>query len=148
MTPLTQSAHPAQHTGVGIRDALHLSLSFRPDAQRPQQTRRIVGAVLRQGVGLGEDEVETVQLLVSELVTNAVVHAHSERVRFSVSYDLAGEVRIEVDDHSPARIQLRRPGPEEENGRGMLLVAALARAWGRRGTCTWCTVAVQEVADA
>lgn len=150
MTSLTQNANPVQSNGVGIRDALDLSVSFRPDSQRPQQMRRIAGAVLRQsGVGVREDEVETVQLLVSEIVTNAVVHGHGGRVRFSLSYAYdQGDVRIEVDDHSPARIQLRRPGPEEENGRGMLLVAALAQEWGRRGTCTWCTVAVREVPGA
>ncbi|MFJ1744923.1 hypothetical protein ACIOJD_01585 [Streptomyces sp. NPDC088116] len=48
-----------------------------------------------------------------------------------------------MDDHSPARVVVGHPGPEEEHGRGMSLVATLARAWGRRGTCTWCTVGTQ-----
>ncbi|MFJ2110691.1 MULTISPECIES: ATP-binding protein [unclassified Streptomyces] len=141
----THIATPAPATPVEIQDALRLTLSFRPRARRVEYLRRIAGAVLRQ-CGTAEEAVETVQLLVSEIATNAVVHGRGERVRFSLSYDEHGTVLIEVDDCSPApasQVSVRRPGPDEEGGRGMVLVEALARTWGRRGTCTWCTVATR-----
>ncbi|MFC8829581.1 ATP-binding protein [Streptomyces sp. NPDC057137] len=140
---MTRSATPAPTTAVDIRDAVRLNISFRPHTRRVAHLRHVTGAVLREG-DIGQDAVETVQLLVSEIVTNAVVHGRSDRVRFSLSYDRSGDVLIEVDDGSPARIEVRDPETDDETGRGILLVAALARAWGRRGTCTWCTVARPE----
>lgn len=144
MPPITRSATPASHTTVGIRDAVRLSISFCPHTHRVAQLRRITGMLLREG-DIAEGVVETVQLLVSEIVTNAVVHGGSDRVRFSVSYDPSGDVLIEADDGAPARIAVRNPAGDDETGRGLLLVDALARAWGRRGTRTWCTVATREV---
>lgn len=142
MPPSTQSTTPPPATAVDIRGAVRLHISFRPHPRRVEHMRRTAGTLLRQG-GVCEEAIETVQLLVSELVTNAVVHGRGECVRFSLSYDQTDEVLIEVDDHSPARVVVEQPGPEEEHGRGMLLVATLARTWGRRGTCTWCTVGTQ-----
>ncbi|MEA3018761.1 MAG: hypothetical protein QOI47_285 [Actinomycetota bacterium] len=73
--------------------------------------------------------LDDVQLLVSELVTNAVVHAGSE-VEVAVRL-LTDAVRIEVVDRSPA-VQLRpkRPSEDDESGRGLLLVETMASAWG------------------
>ncbi|MCK8681403.1 ATP-binding protein [Streptomyces lichenis] len=67
---------------------------------------------------------------VSELVTNAVSHGRGGLVSFSLVCDAADTVRIEVADHSPGAPMVRHPGPDAENGRGMLLVSALAGAWG------------------
>ncbi|MEV0779735.1 ATP-binding protein [Streptomyces sp. NPDC050428] len=140
---MTRSATPVPPIAVDIRDAVRLSVSFRPHTRRVANLRRITGALLREG-DVREDAVETVQLLVSEIVTNAVVHGGGDRVRFSISYGPSGDVLIEADDGSPARIEVRNPETEDETGRGLLLVAALARAWGRRGTRTWCTVDTRE----
>ncbi|MFD3923673.1 ATP-binding protein [Streptomyces sp. NPDC058595] len=149
MPPTTRSATPAPLTAVDIRDdAVRHNISFRPHTRRIAQLRHIAGALLTEG-GIGRDVVETVQLLVSEIVTNAVVHGCADRVRFSVSYDRSGsgyggDVLIEVDDGRPARIEARSAGADDETGRGMFLVDALAHSWGRRGTRTWCTVATGE----
>lgn len=146
MPPTTHRATPAPLSAVDIRDdAVRLNISFRPHTRRVAQLRHIAGALLTEG-GIGRDVVETVQLLVSEIVTNAVVHGCTDRVRFSVSYDRSGsgEVLIEVDDGHPARIKVRSPESDDETGRGMFLVDALARTWGRHGTRTWCTVATGE----
>lgn len=72
--------------------------------------------------------LDTVQLLVSELVTNAVVHARSEAevgIRLS-----ANAVRVEVTDHSEALPVRRVPAPEQPGGRGIALVEQMARSWG------------------
>lgn len=75
------------------------------------------------------DVLDDVQLLVSELVTNAVVHAGSD-VEIAVRL-LADSVRIEVVDRAPTTM-LRPTAPrvEDESGRGLMLVETLASAWG------------------
>jgi len=86
-------------------------------------------------------------LLVSELVTNALLHARSEVV-VSVSVT-AQAVRIEVWDTSRAAPVSRHYAPEATTGRGLVLVEALADAWGTdvgpRGKTVWFELA-QEAA--
>lgn len=72
--------------------------------------------------------LDIVTLLVSELVTNAVVHARSE-VEVSVRL-LPDAVRIEVADNEPTAPVLRHADGTDTGGRGMELVDSLARAWG------------------
>ena len=73
--------------------------------------------------------LDDVQLLVSELVTNAVVHADSD-VEVAVRL-LPDSVRIEVVDRAPAdALRPSRPPQDSESGRGLMLVETLASAWG------------------
>ncbi|WP_327178046.1 ATP-binding protein [Streptomyces sp. NBC_01335] len=124
--------------------SVRLSVSFPPGPHRVKAMRQLAGRLLRQS-NLDDELIGTVELLVSELVTNAVVHGHGKEVRFSLAYVDGSDVLIEVDDRSPAPLRVRYPSPEQESGRGLLLVDALARAWGRWGSCTWCAVSTQQV---
>jgi anti-sigma regulatory factor (Ser/Thr protein kinase) len=77
-----------------------------------------------------EDAIETAILLTSELVTNALTHGESP-VTVAVSWS-GGQLRIEVHDRSG---QLPAPwpvhmAPDDETGRGLLLVDTLATDWG------------------
>ncbi|MFF0223517.1 SpoIIE family protein phosphatase [Streptomyces sp. NPDC004629] len=81
------------------------------------------------------------QLLLSEVVTNALVHADSDvdlRVRRYPHH-----LRVEVRDSDPhPAINVGRPGEAQaEGGRGMMIVSALASAWGNspsgRGKTVW-----------
>ncbi|MDK1472413.1 ATP-binding protein [Streptomyces sp. 549] len=69
-------------------------------------------------------------LVVTELVGNAVRHARGHLIRVTVSRPAAARVRIGVVDRSKARPGLMSPGTEDEGGRGLALVAALAGSWG------------------
>ncbi|WP_338145873.1 ATP-binding protein [Streptomyces scabichelini] len=71
----------------------------------------------------------TAELLTSELVSNAVKHSDGPvTVRLR---SRAGVVRIGVmDDHPELPVPLRRT-PDEDFGRGLYLVEALADSWGR-----------------
>ncbi|MGV9351033.1 ATP-binding protein [Streptomyces spiralis] len=85
---------------------------------------------------------DTMEVLVSEIAGNAVRHTCSDRITLSLSV-ADGVVRLEVDDNTEGHPQLRHPGPEEESGRGLLIVDALATDWGTSedGSATWCTLA-------
>jgi anti-sigma regulatory factor (Ser/Thr protein kinase) len=72
--------------------------------------------------------VGTVELLVSELVTNAIVHAASAP---RVEADLGRErIRVDVYDGDPTPPRVRVPDAEQPGGRGMHLLDGLASRWG------------------
>ncbi len=76
---------------------------------------------------------ETVTLICAELTANAVLHGHVPGRDFHLSLTEAedGVVRIEVTDtRTERRPATGTPGPDAESGRGLLLVDALADAWG------------------
>ena len=77
----------------------------------------------------GHDELaETAQLLVSELVTNAVLHSGTElELRATTS---GPRVRIEVHDGSTAVPSPRHYDQEAATGQGIGMVEVLASAWG------------------
>ena len=74
--------------------------------------------------GLGD-----VLLVVSELVTNAVLHAGGGGIDLTVTLSDSA-VRIEVVDSSPALPEPKPPTEDNTNGRGLLLVDAVAGTWG------------------
>ena len=77
---------------------------------------------------------DAVELLVSELVTNAVVHGLGA-VRVFADYD-GTRLRVEVHDHDPIppRPHVTAGADLDERGRGLQLVAMLADSWGSART--------------
>ena len=71
------------------------------------------------------------ELLVSEIVTNAVVHTASRR--FVVQLDVASCVVVAVHDSDPTRQRPRQARLWDGGGRGLALVEELSDAWGTRG---------------
>ncbi len=103
--------------------------TFVPDARSVGRARWFVREILDEwGV---RDLTDSALLSVSELVTNAVVHAGTP-VRLSLALD-AVNLRVEVQDSHPGRalpVWTESRLPEAERGRGLLIVSALASAWG------------------
>ncbi|MBD0842403.1 ATP-binding protein [Streptomyces sp. TRM68416] len=113
-------------------------------AQRFSATRR--GARLARrlathrmhlwGVPYGSPGSDTVTLVVAELAANAFLHGRVPGRDFELRlrYDrVVGTVRVEVSDTHPGRPELPDPLPEAayaEDGRGLLLVQAVAARWG------------------
>ncbi|WP_328582198.1 ATP-binding protein [Streptomyces sp. NBC_00370] len=76
---------------------------------------------------------ETAELIVSELVTNAVNHAHPPNGRLIATQfqRLRAGVRIEVHDANDSKPELREASTDAESGRGLALVDALTDGqWG------------------
>ena len=83
--------------------------------------------------------IPTAELLVSELVTNAVRYAQG---KIGLRLVLEGGLVIEVLDDSAALPRLRHPDDSDERGRGLQVVSQLAQRWGARravsGKVVWC----------
>ena len=77
---------------------------------------------------IGGVEDPRVALIVTELVANAVVHAHAGP-RLRVVWD-GRTVDVEVEDDGPGEPVLRTPDPFTPSGRGLALVDRIADAWG------------------
>lgn len=101
---------------------------------------RLAGA----GIGAREPLAETLVLLVSELVTNAVVHTGRPAVLRLLVPDrqLSEAVRIEVADACGCPPRQRQAEADDACGRGLELVAGLANRWGWQrlggGKHIWC----------
>ncbi len=80
--------------------------------------------------GAGPEVRETVSLLVSELAANAVQHGGTP---FAVGFGQTDDgVRVEVTDDGGGQPRVTPRDPWSPSGRGLLLVDALASAWGVR----------------
>ncbi|MFF3763852.1 ATP-binding protein [Streptomyces sp. NPDC001922] len=114
----------------------HLTFTLPSTARAVASARRQVLAGLCQwGLEPGSDLLHTIELAASELITNAVKHSHSEPV--SVAVRLQGDtVRIDVCDSSPDLPKRRCPTAADENGRGLLIVMAMATQYAVEPTST------------
>lgn len=133
-------AQPAYAVVAFQRDARGEGEPISPrDAGRVGELRRVGAAQLRYW--RLPELIETASVLISELVTNALQHGTGTEIDFSMAYS-GDDVRFEVADGSLSTPVLRCPGPDDESGRGMLLISALADAWGTSDdrTRTWCVL--------
>ena len=121
-----------------------------PSSQSASRARTLVRAVLHES---GRDDVlDEAMLLVTELVTNSVIHAGTQlELRIELHET---RVRVEVVDHSPGSLPLitRTPTELREGGRGIFLLDALATEWGTRhfssGKSVWFALDLPANADA
>lgn len=141
---------PTIRTGGG-RPA-DLSVRLPPELTAPRAARRWVGRL----AGILDDELlDSVRLLVSELVTNSVRHAEvAARERDAI------ELSIRVDD-TMVSVQVADPGwgfeppappplPDRASGWGLYLVDGIADRWGVRGgdrTVVWFELGLERPKD-
>ncbi|WP_171053044.1 ATP-binding protein [Streptomyces marianii] len=127
---------------------LQVQLEVGPDPAEVGRARRWARSRLA-GSGIGDDEplAEILVLLISELVTNAVVHTGCPavlRMLFGLGAAEAGTVRVEVADSCSRPPQPRRSAGDDTGGRGLELVDGLADRWGWKregaGKSIWCEV--------
>jgi anti-sigma regulatory factor (Ser/Thr protein kinase) len=103
----------------------------------------------RDFLGAGHPAADTVVLIVSELVTNALTHSRSGAPGGFITVSLCGGdsgvlIQVRDDGGRSGRWLTADPGSVAEHGYGLLLVDALADSWGTvagpQGRVTWCRV--------
>ncbi|PPK98124.1 hypothetical protein CLV92_102277 [Kineococcus xinjiangensis] len=118
---------PAVGGAQPVGDVVASPLVLDPMANTVAAARRYVRRVLHELDAAPLEE--SAELGVSELVTNAMLHA---RTAFAVTVRRmpTGTVRIEVRDSSPAPVQPRHFGVSATTGRGLRLLESVSAAWG------------------
>jgi anti-sigma regulatory factor (Ser/Thr protein kinase) len=101
------------------------SLRLTPHPTAPRASRDFVSRTLL--AWKLSQHIASACLVVSELVTNAMIHAGSD-IDVTVS-EHRQAIRIAVRDRSP-HLPVEQPGASDEHGRGLTIVAGLSSAWG------------------
>ncbi|MGP3982263.1 SpoIIE family protein phosphatase [Streptomyces sp. KR80] len=125
----------ARLNGIPVDHVVSCRLALEPS--EVGRARRLVREQLARW-GLG-DLVEPTELLVSEVVTNAVRHAHTDQVTLRLVF--ADALLCEVSDDDREVPTLLHADRDEEYGRGLRVVDALTTEWGTssrfRGKTVW-----------
>jgi anti-anti-sigma regulatory factor/anti-sigma regulatory factor (Ser/Thr protein kinase) len=146
--PLYASVEEALDAVVGRPRYILDELLLAPTRTAPAAARVFVRQTCRDWELAPPDAtlVERAVLLANELVTNAVIHAHTGlRLRLELRGD---RLHIAVRDGSPRLLRLAAaPDPQAQGGRGLWLVEQLAVGWGINlhpdgGKVVWCTLNV------
>ncbi|MFI9081092.1 SpoIIE family protein phosphatase [Streptomyces sioyaensis] len=125
-------ARPVRRTVLTVAQA---------EPERIAEARRQVRAVLHDWAD--PDQVDSAVLMVSEVVTNVLLHTDGDALLVA---EISGErgarrVRVDVADSSDELPHRRRPGELASSGRGLVLLELLAGAWGvdprGDGKSTW-----------
>ncbi|MDN3297843.1 ATP-binding protein [Streptomyces ficellus] len=116
---------------------------YRRERRSVPAARHFAAAALGEW-GMG-DRADDVLLCVSELATNALLHGVPPGRGFRLHLFRepgGGLLRVELHDSGDGEVRAGRPDERSESGRGLLLVAALADAWGvgerDPGKVVWC----------
>lgn len=110
-----------------IARRVHIDVALPRDPSAACDARRVLRRRLDDT--LHQDVLDALSLVVSELVTNAVMHGQGA-IRFRLQLD-AGDLRGEViDDGGGFEHELHAAGPSATSGRGLLIVDRLTARWG------------------
>ncbi|NUK86724.1 ATP-binding protein [Streptomyces lunaelactis] len=109
-------------------DAVLASRTFPARAEQVSAARRLTQETL---ASYPKFDADLVELLVSEVVTNSVIHSRSPAVEVEIALTKAGDLRVTVTDRPrTARIpHVRSPEPTEPGGRGLFIVSRCATRW-------------------
>ena len=120
-----------------------LSVDLPPEPSSATRARTIAREQLESAYS--SDTIEVIALLVTELVTNAILHARTPLLLTLESRP--DHVRICVEDHSDEQPAVRHYDSDAVTGRGLALVEQLASSWGvdttAEGKVVWCEVPIR-----
>lgn len=128
LTPDVALAAPARMPHARIAPSFDTVLTTRRDT--PRAARHAFESF---AAGYGEDVAATGALLVSEIVTNAVLHGPADRESaVGLHFETAGEtLQVEVSDEGAGFAPVARcDGQDDGSGWGLHIVAAVAESWG------------------
>jgi anti-sigma regulatory factor (Ser/Thr protein kinase) len=133
--------NPEQCPWTEEETALRIMLGRNPLA--PSRARAAVAGFSMQR-RISPAGLDTLSLLVSELVSNAVVHSDApatSEIELCAQQLAPNSVRIEVTDQGSGFTAVARdPDRQEDGGYGLFLVDSQATSWGidrRFGNCVW-----------
>jgi anti-sigma regulatory factor (Ser/Thr protein kinase) len=104
-----------------------MKLTLPDDASASRLARRWIEQQLAP-LGMAPARLGIIELLVTELVTNAVEHTGSSPVLTLDAGD--GTLRVEVEDDGGGLAQIPEPDPDRLGGWGLRIVDELADSWG------------------
>ncbi|WP_037872026.1 ATP-binding protein [Streptomyces sp. SPB074] len=118
-----------------MADQQEASVTLPSEAASVPEARAFVAALLREwGLPEGEDLTASVRLIVSELVTNAVLHTGERSPFFTVTVSLDREelLRVGVTDSHPRPPRRLPAAVQQDNGRGLAIIRFLTAENGGR----------------
>jgi anti-sigma regulatory factor (Ser/Thr protein kinase) len=128
-----------------IPEENRVCFKLEPELSSVRHARSLIRDPLKRW-GL-EDLIDSSELLVSELVTNAIKYAKNGEVTLRLILEPESLV-CEVHDSSPALPRVLQVDKDAENGRGLHVVSQMAAHWGVRrtaaGKVVWCEQPVPE----
>ncbi|MFI5803504.1 SpoIIE family protein phosphatase [Streptomyces sp. NPDC051561] len=119
--PIAAETGPVRSTALTVAQA---------EPERIAGTRRQLRELLHDWAD--RDQVDSAVLMVSEMVTNVLVHTDGDALLTARASGPVGarRLRVEVTDVSDELPHKRRPGEMASSGRGLLLMEMLAHSWG------------------
>lgn len=120
-TLLPHPVRPARRTMLTVAQA---------EPERIAGARKQVRELLHDWAD--EEQVDSAELMVSEMVTNVLVHTDGDALLVAEAVGELGtrRLRVEVADSSDELPHKRHPGEMASSGRGLLLMEMLADTWG------------------
>ncbi|MFJ8695695.1 SpoIIE family protein phosphatase [Streptomyces roseolilacinus] len=124
---LSRAGEPAGRTAPPRRVVLTIAQA---EPERIAGARRQMRELLHDWAD--EDQLDSAVLMVSEMVTNVLVHTDGDALLVAEARGEHGgrRLRVEVADASDELPHRRRPGEMASSGRGLVLMETLAHAWG------------------
>ncbi|MGW6391674.1 ATP-binding protein [Streptomyces sp. NPDC055103] len=103
-----------------------------------QTSRQVATEAMERWGGIPAAVADDALVVVSELVTNAVLYGGEEVVGLRIEH-CGDELVVEVTDGTSKPARLKPAGASETGGRGLLLVTRLAKEWGvsDKNRTTW-----------
>lgn len=122
-----EAGSPRDPRGPADRRAIDETVTLAAQPASVSAARRFV----RNALAAVPDLIDDAALVATELVANAVLHAGGPiTLRTAVEPGPAPALRMEVSDGSPVAPVIREYGTVASTGRGLALVARIARRWG------------------
>ncbi|MEU5434142.1 SpoIIE family protein phosphatase [Streptomyces sp. NPDC020719] len=118
-------------TGTGVTPARRTALTVaQAEPHRIAGARRELRELLHDWAD--EEQIDSAVLMVSEMVTNVLVHTDGDALLVAEATGAPGtrRLRVEVADASDDLPHKRRPGEMASSGRGLVLMEMLAERWG------------------
>jgi anti-sigma regulatory factor (Ser/Thr protein kinase) len=126
---IARNGHCVQSVWMSTTTSRSCGVQLTCDLAAPRTARHLVALLLRQWGVHDQEVVDSATIVVSELVTNVLVHC-DDGGPVQLALELRDEqLRVSVEDRTPVVPRQREAAPADENGRGLGIVAQLATHW-------------------